>query len=143
MNKIILAPCDFISKIKQNSSDMNEIILASCDAGKTLIVFLFTMCFTLIVFLFTMCFTPFQARISNRLNFAHFVVNFVFTNQNGQESKLGLQNILINNCSSNKLFMLIKFKTNFIGPLNGRLPTTWSWRCNQHATSIVHMCCPL
>jgi hypothetical protein len=33
MNKIILAPCDFISKIKQNSSDMNEIILASCDAG--------------------------------------------------------------------------------------------------------------
>jgi hypothetical protein len=33
MNKIILAPCDFICKIKQNSSDMNEIILASCDAG--------------------------------------------------------------------------------------------------------------
>jgi hypothetical protein len=33
MNKIILAPCDFISKIIQNSSDMNEIILASCDAG--------------------------------------------------------------------------------------------------------------
>jgi hypothetical protein len=28
-----LAPCDVISKIKQNSSDMNEIILASCDAG--------------------------------------------------------------------------------------------------------------
>jgi hypothetical protein len=33
MNEIILAPCDDISKIKQNSSDMNEIILASCDAG--------------------------------------------------------------------------------------------------------------
>jgi hypothetical protein len=33
MNEIILAPCDVISKIKQNSSDMNEIILASCDAG--------------------------------------------------------------------------------------------------------------
>jgi hypothetical protein len=28
-----LAPCDVISKIKQNFSDMNEIILASCDAG--------------------------------------------------------------------------------------------------------------
>jgi hypothetical protein len=25
MNEIILAPCDVISKIKQNSSDMNEI----------------------------------------------------------------------------------------------------------------------
>jgi hypothetical protein len=33
MNKIILAPCDIISKIKQNSSDMNEIILTPCDAG--------------------------------------------------------------------------------------------------------------
>jgi hypothetical protein len=33
MNEIILAPFDVISKIKQNSSDMNEIILASCDAG--------------------------------------------------------------------------------------------------------------
>jgi hypothetical protein len=33
INEIILAPCDVISKIKQNSSDMNEIILASCDAG--------------------------------------------------------------------------------------------------------------
>jgi hypothetical protein len=33
MNEIILAPCDVISKIKQNSSDMNEIILAPCDAG--------------------------------------------------------------------------------------------------------------
>jgi hypothetical protein len=33
MNEIILAPCDVISNIKQNSSDMNEIILASCDAG--------------------------------------------------------------------------------------------------------------
>jgi hypothetical protein len=28
-----MAPCDVISKIKQNSSDMNEIILAPCDAG--------------------------------------------------------------------------------------------------------------
>jgi hypothetical protein len=33
INEIILAPCDVISKIKQNSSDMNEIILAPCDAG--------------------------------------------------------------------------------------------------------------
>jgi hypothetical protein len=33
MNEIILAPCDVISKIKQNSSDMNKIILAPCDAG--------------------------------------------------------------------------------------------------------------
>jgi hypothetical protein len=33
MNKIILAPWDVISKIKQNSSDMNEIILTPCDAG--------------------------------------------------------------------------------------------------------------
>jgi hypothetical protein len=33
MNEIILAPCDVIRKIKQNSSDMNKIILASCDAG--------------------------------------------------------------------------------------------------------------
>jgi hypothetical protein len=33
MIEIILAPCDVISKIKQKSSDMNEIILASCDAG--------------------------------------------------------------------------------------------------------------
>jgi hypothetical protein len=33
MNIIILAPCDVISKIKQNSSDMNEIILTPCDAG--------------------------------------------------------------------------------------------------------------
>jgi hypothetical protein len=33
MNKIILAPCDVISKIKQNSSDMDEIILTPCDAG--------------------------------------------------------------------------------------------------------------
>jgi hypothetical protein len=33
MNEIILAPCDVISKIKQNSSDMNEIMLAPCDAG--------------------------------------------------------------------------------------------------------------
>jgi hypothetical protein len=33
MNEIILAPYDVISKIKQNSSDMNEIILAPCDAG--------------------------------------------------------------------------------------------------------------
>jgi hypothetical protein len=33
MNEIILAPWDVISKIKQNSSDMNEIILAPCDAG--------------------------------------------------------------------------------------------------------------
>jgi hypothetical protein len=33
MNEIILAPCDVISKIKQNTSDMNEIILAPCDAG--------------------------------------------------------------------------------------------------------------
>jgi hypothetical protein len=33
MNEIILAPCDVISKIKQNSSDINEIILAPCDAG--------------------------------------------------------------------------------------------------------------
>jgi hypothetical protein len=33
MNEIILAPCDVISKIKQHSSDMNEIILAPCDAG--------------------------------------------------------------------------------------------------------------
>jgi hypothetical protein len=33
MNEIILAPCDVISKIKQNSSDMNEIILVPCDAG--------------------------------------------------------------------------------------------------------------
>jgi hypothetical protein len=33
MNEIILAPCDVTSKIKQNSSDMNEIILAPCDAG--------------------------------------------------------------------------------------------------------------
>jgi hypothetical protein len=33
MNKIILVPCDVISKIKQNSSDMNEIILTPCDAG--------------------------------------------------------------------------------------------------------------
>jgi hypothetical protein len=33
MNEIILAPCDVISKIKQNYSDMNEIILAPCDAG--------------------------------------------------------------------------------------------------------------
>jgi predicted permease len=31
MNEIILAPCDVISKIKQNSSDMNEILLAPCD----------------------------------------------------------------------------------------------------------------
>jgi tRNA G26 N,N-dimethylase Trm1 len=31
MNKIILAPCDVISKIKQNYSDMNKIILAPCD----------------------------------------------------------------------------------------------------------------
>jgi hypothetical protein len=29
--EIILAPCDVISKIKQNSSDINEIILAPCD----------------------------------------------------------------------------------------------------------------
>jgi hypothetical protein len=29
----MLAPCDVISQIKQNSSDMNEIILAPCDAG--------------------------------------------------------------------------------------------------------------
>jgi hypothetical protein len=28
-----LALCDVISKIKQNSSDMNEIILSPCDAG--------------------------------------------------------------------------------------------------------------
>jgi hypothetical protein len=27
MNEIILAPCDVISKIKQNSSDINEIVL--------------------------------------------------------------------------------------------------------------------
>jgi hypothetical protein len=33
MNEIILAACDVISKIKQNSSDMNEIILAPCNAG--------------------------------------------------------------------------------------------------------------
>jgi hypothetical protein len=33
MNEIILAPCGVISKIQQNSSDMNEIILAPCDAG--------------------------------------------------------------------------------------------------------------
>jgi hypothetical protein len=33
MNEIILAPCDVTSKIKQYSSDMNEIILAPCDAG--------------------------------------------------------------------------------------------------------------
>jgi hypothetical protein len=33
MNEIILAACDVISKIKQNSSDNNEIILAPCDAG--------------------------------------------------------------------------------------------------------------
>jgi hypothetical protein len=33
MNEIILASCDVISKIKQNYSDMNEIILALCDAG--------------------------------------------------------------------------------------------------------------
>jgi hypothetical protein len=33
MNEIILAPCDVISKIKQNSSDMNKTILAPCDAG--------------------------------------------------------------------------------------------------------------
>jgi hypothetical protein len=33
MNEIIMAPCDVTSKIKQNSSDMNEIILAPCDAG--------------------------------------------------------------------------------------------------------------
>jgi hypothetical protein len=33
MNESILAPCDVISKIKQNSSDMNEIMLAPCDAG--------------------------------------------------------------------------------------------------------------
>jgi hypothetical protein len=33
MNEIILAPCDVNSKIKQNSSDVNEIILAPCDAG--------------------------------------------------------------------------------------------------------------
>jgi hypothetical protein len=33
MNKIILAPCDVISKIKQNSSDMDEIILTPCHAG--------------------------------------------------------------------------------------------------------------
>jgi hypothetical protein len=33
MNEIILTSCDVISKIKQNSSDMNEIILAPCDAG--------------------------------------------------------------------------------------------------------------
>jgi hypothetical protein len=33
INEIILAPCDVISKIKQNSSDINEIILAPCDAG--------------------------------------------------------------------------------------------------------------
>jgi hypothetical protein len=33
MNEIILAPCDVISKIKQNSSDMNEIKLKPCDAG--------------------------------------------------------------------------------------------------------------
>jgi hypothetical protein len=33
MNEIILAPCDVISNIKQNSSDINEIILAPCDAG--------------------------------------------------------------------------------------------------------------
>jgi hypothetical protein len=31
MNEIILAPCDVISKIKQISSDMNEILLAPCD----------------------------------------------------------------------------------------------------------------
>jgi hypothetical protein len=31
MNIIILAPCDVISKIKQNSNDMNKIILAPCD----------------------------------------------------------------------------------------------------------------
>jgi hypothetical protein len=33
MNEIILAPSDVNSKIKQNSSDMNEIILAPCNAG--------------------------------------------------------------------------------------------------------------
>jgi hypothetical protein len=33
MNEIILALCDVISKIKQNSSDINEILLAHCDAG--------------------------------------------------------------------------------------------------------------
>jgi hypothetical protein len=33
MNDIILAACDVIIKIKQNYSDMNEIILAPCDAG--------------------------------------------------------------------------------------------------------------
>jgi hypothetical protein len=33
MKEIILAPCDVIGKIKQNSSDKNEIILAPCDAG--------------------------------------------------------------------------------------------------------------
>jgi hypothetical protein len=33
MNEIILAPCDVINKIKQNSSDINDIILAPCDAG--------------------------------------------------------------------------------------------------------------
>jgi hypothetical protein len=33
MNEIILAPCNVISKIKQHSSDINEIILAPCDAG--------------------------------------------------------------------------------------------------------------
>jgi hypothetical protein len=31
MNIIILAPCDVISKVKQNSSDMNKIILAPYD----------------------------------------------------------------------------------------------------------------
>jgi hypothetical protein len=30
MNEIIMAPCYVISKIKQNSSDMNEIIMAPC-----------------------------------------------------------------------------------------------------------------
>jgi hypothetical protein len=33
MNEIILAPFDVISKIKQNSRDMNEIILAPFNAG--------------------------------------------------------------------------------------------------------------
>jgi hypothetical protein len=33
MNEIILALCDVISKIKQNSSDMNKFILEPCDAG--------------------------------------------------------------------------------------------------------------
>jgi hypothetical protein len=33
MNEIILSPSDVTSKIKQNSSDINEIILAPCDAG--------------------------------------------------------------------------------------------------------------